>query len=182
MHTHILMKPTALCSSRKKEKKRGKIAAAFWKSLQQQLVCARIRVDTAPTPVMKCLECLIVWQTHWCHKIYGGTVDFLNSLDIYFFQKYWLCLDWNIKKTKMRFHKPFDSIVCHDGNADSGLNINTLMHLFCRCICWRDNLVWPHTLLSLILSPHSRSLFSADIDTLVVLFFKTGRRTSQCRF
>ena len=91
----------------------------------------------------------------------------------YFFsQKYWLCLDWNIKKTKMRFHKLFDPIVYYDGNADSGLNINTLMHLFCRCICWRDNLVWPHTLLSLILSPHSRSLFSADIDTLVVLFLQ----------
>ena len=80
---------------------------------------------------------------------------------------------WILKLViKMKFHKLFDSMVCHDGNADSGLNINTLMHLFCRCICWRDNLVWPHTLLSLILSPHSRSLFSADIDTLVVLFLQ----------
>ena len=184
IHSHILKTPTALCSSRKEEKG-GKIAAAFWKSLQQHLlVCARIRVDTAPTPVMKCLECLMVWQTHWCHKIYGVTFEFLNSLTIYCFQKYWSCRGWNVRKLKWDFinhSSPLCAMMATPRHADSGLNINTLMHLFCRCICWRDNLVWPHTLLSLILSPHSRSLFFADIDTLVVLFFKTGR-TAQCPF
>ena len=102
MHTHILMKPTALCSSRKK-KKEGKIAAAFWKSLQQQLVCARICVDTAPTPVMKCLECLIVWQTHWCHKIYRVTFEFLNSLTIFFLKNIDCALTEISKKQKWDF-------------------------------------------------------------------------------
>ena len=105
---------TAMCSSRKKEKG-GKIAAAFWKSLQQQLVCARIRVDTAPTPVMKCLECLIVWQAHWCHKIYGVTFEFLNSLTMYIFFK---TIDRAMTEIKRNtFHKLFDSIVYHDGNT-----------------------------------------------------------------
>ena len=91
------------CAVQERKKKGGKIAAAFWKSLQQQLVCARIRVDTAPTPVMKCLECLIVWQTHWYHKIYGVTFEFLNSLTIFFLKNIDCALTEISKKQKWDF-------------------------------------------------------------------------------